>query len=311
MRRRTIPRALPVAGALLMALPLPAHAQGGMAGMRMDAPQPSTTAAPVNAPAAADPPPDDATGTDQPPGSAPPPPVAHDMAGARYWGAEAMHRAHEAMMKEQPAPLYGAVKMDLAEYQFGRAGDSWRWEGEGWLGDANRLWVRSRGEGPVGSRLEDAEVEVAYSRAVSPWWNLQAGMKQDIRPTPARTHAMLAVQGLAPYRFEILVAAYLSDTGQWTGRIEATAEERITRRFVLQPRAELLLSAQDMPAQRLGAGLTSAEAGLRLRYEVTRKFAPYLGVSWLWTTGRTAQDRRIDGQSPAARTLVLGIKSWF
>jgi len=163
----------------------------------------------------------------------------------------------------------------------------------------------------VGGRLDNAEIETVYSRAISPWWNLQAGIKQDIRPTPARTHAEIALEGLAPYRFETLLAAYLSDKGQWTGRIEGSVDERITRRIVLQPRAEFLLSAQDMPEQRLGEGLTSAEAGLRLRYEFSRKFAPYLGVSWSWSTGRTAAYRRADGESPSARTFVLGIKSWF
>lgn len=300
-------RATMIALLPLMAWPLAAQAQDTMSGMDMGghhhaAPAPTTQ---PDAPSS-----DDPKGTDQSPGSAEAPPVAHDLAGARYWGAAAMDRAHMAMMNEKPAPVYGAIKMDLAEYQFGKTGDSWRWEGEGWIGDANRLWVRTRGEGPVGGRLEDAEVEAAYSRAIGPWWNLQAGVRQDLG-TAGRTHAMLALEGLSPYRFETLAAAYLSDKGEWTGRIEGSVDERITRRIVVQPRAEINLSAQDMPQQRLGAGLTSAEAGLRLRYEVSRKFAPYLGVSWTWTTGRTADYRRADGESAAARTFVLGIKSWF
>lgn len=309
---------------LALALPVALHAQDTMAGMDMGSMENMGGHQHHHAPAqpmASPPPPavapasGDAShvpkGTDQPPGSAEPPPVAPDLAGSRYWGPEAMEQAHHAMMTERPAPLYGAIKMDIAEYQFGTHGDSWRWEGEGWLGDTNRLWVRSRGEGPVGGHLEDAEVEAAYSRAVSPWWNLQAGVRQDLGTGPVRTHAMLALEGLAPYRFETLVAAYLSDKGQWTGRIEASADERVTRRIVLQPRVEFNLSAQDMPQQRLGAGLTTAELGFRLRYEFTRKFAPYLGVSWTWAGGRTADYRRIDGESPAARVFVLGIKSWF
>jgi copper resistance protein B len=136
-------------------------------------------------------------------------------------------------------------------------------------------------------------------------------VRQDLGAGPVRTHAMLALEGLAPYRFETLAAAYLSDKGQWTGRIEASVDERVTRRIVLQPRVEFNLSAQDMPQQRLGAGLTTAELGFRLRYEFSRKFAPYLGVSWTWAGGRTADYRRADGESPSARVFVLGIKSWF
>lgn len=288
---------------LLALAPLPVQAQDTMQGMDM-----SHHHAEAAQQTSAD---DDPKGTDQSPGSAEPPMVAHDLAASRFWGAGPMAQAHEAMMSEKPTPVYGAVKMDIAEYQFGKGGDSWRWEGEGWIGDANRLWVRSRGEGPVGGRLEDAEIEAAYSRAISPWWNLQAGVRQDLGAGPVRTHAMLAVEGLSPYRFETLAAAYLSDKGQLTGRIEASVDERVTRRIVLQPRVEFNLSAQDMPEQRLGAGLTTAEAGLRLRYEITRKFAPYLGVSWTWAAGRTADYRRMDGESPSARVFVLGIKSWF
>lgn len=253
-------------------------------------------------------------GTDQPPGSAEPPPIAHDRPADRFWGAAAMAPAENAMMRGDTPRTYAAMKVDLAEYQFGAGngrGDTWRWEGEGWAGDLNRLLLRTRGEGPVGRRLEDAELEAAYSRAISPWWNLQAGIRQDIRPSPARTHAMAAIEGLAPYRFNLLAAAYLSDRGQFTARIEGSADQRITRRLVLQPRAELDLSAQDMPAQRLGAGLNSAELGLRLRYEIDRKFAPYAGVSWSWSTGRTADYRRADGESRAARSIVLGIRGWF
>lgn len=256
----------------------------------------------------------DPKGTDQAPGSAEPPPVVHDRAADRFWDPAAMARVADAMMDPHAAPTFSAMRIDLAEYQLGLgkgAGDAYRWEGEGWTGDLNRLVLRTRGEGGMGGRVEQAELEAAYSRAISPWWNLQAGIRQDIRPTPSRTHAMLAVEGLAPYKFDVLAGLFLSDKGQVTARFEGTVDERVTRRLVLQPRAEIDLSAQDMPAERLGAGLSSAELGLRLRYEISRKFAPYVGVSWTWTAGRTADYRRADGDKTASRAIVFGIKSWF
>ncbi|HZU63982.1 MAG TPA: copper resistance protein B [Novosphingobium sp.] len=259
--------------------------------------------------ALADPDPASPAGTDQSPGSAEAPPVVHDRAADRFWPAAAMAAAEQAMMA--PAPPYAAMKVDLAEYQLGAGADRWRWEGEGWAGDVNRLLLRTRGEGAVGRRLDEAEVEAAYARAISPWWNLEAGVRQDIRPTPARSHAMLAAEGMAPYLFDVLAAAYLSDRGQLTGRIEASVDQRLTRRLVLQPRMELNLSAQDMPAERLGAGLTSAELGLRLRFEITRRFAPYVGAAWTWRSGRTAAYARAEGEGAAARSLVLGVKGWF
>ncbi|HWU01196.1 MAG TPA: copper resistance protein B [Novosphingobium sp.] len=254
---------------------------------------------------------DQPKGTDQSPGSLDAPAVAHDRAADRYWAPAAMERAEMAMMAAHSAPRYSAMKVDLAEYQLGKGGEAYRWEGEGWTGDVNRLLLRTRGEGQVGQRLDQAEIEVAYSRAISPWWNLQAGLRQDIRPTPARTHAMLALEGLAPYRFDLLAAAYISDRGEMTARFEASVDQRITRRWVLQPRAEIDLSAQDMPAARMGAGLAGAEIGLRLRYEISRKFAPYVGLSWNWAAGRSADYARAQGDSAATRAVVLGLKSWF
>jgi len=254
---------------------------------------------------------DQPAGTDQAPGSAAPPPIAQDRPADRFWDPRAMAAAEAMMMDAHAAPTYRAARIDLAEVQLGKGGNAYRWEGEAWTGDLNRFVLRTRGDGGIEGRLGNAELEAAYSRAISPWWNLQAGIRQDIRPTPARTHAMIGIEGLAPYGFTVQAAAFLSDKGQWTARIESMADEHITRRLILQPRAELDLSAQNMPIQRLGSGLTSAELGLRLRYEITRKFAPYVGVSWSWATGQTLAYQRTDGDRAATRSIVLGVKSWW
>ena len=248
-------------------------------------------------------------GTDQAPGSAQAPAVAHDRAAGRYWDAGAMEAAQMAMMDQHAAPTYAAARVDMAEVRLGKGGDAYHWEGEAWRGDLNRLVLRTRGEGELGGRLESAEVQAIYARAISPWWNLQAGLRQDLRP--GRSYATIGVEGLAPYRFDVLVAGFVSDLGQVSARVEGAVDERITRRWVLSPRAELALSAQDAPGQRMGAGLSSAELGLRLRYEVTRKFAPYVGVSWGWAVGRTAAYRREDGEAVASRAVVLGVRGWF
>lgn len=250
------------------------------------------------------------SGTDQSPGSAAPPPIAHDRPADRYYDPQAMAASENAMMHPKAAS-YAQARLDLAEYQFANGRDGYRWEGEAWVGDLNRFVARLRGEGRVGERLENAEVQAVYSDALDPWWNLQVGIRQDIRPTPARSYASLGIEGLAPYKFDVLAAAFLSDKGQLTGRLEASFDERITRRLVLQPRAEFDLSAQDMPAQRLGSGLNSAELGLRLRYEVSRKFAPYIGFSCTWAAGKTADYIRAAGDDPHQRSLVIGFKGWF
>ena len=284
---------------------MPGMDMGSRAAHHATLPAPASPAAQVPEAAATN----DPVGTDQSPGSAEPPPIAHDRPADRYFDPKAMAAAVAEGMA--PAPSYGQVRLDIAEVQFRNGRDGYRWEGEAWTGDLNRLVFRSKGEGTVGRGVDSAEVQGLYSRALDPWWNLQVGIRQDIRPKPARSYATIGIEGLAPYKFDVLAAAYLSDKGQLTGRIEAIVDERLTQRFVLQPRVELDFSAQDMPAQSLGAGLNNAELSLRLRYEITRQFAPYAGINFGWATGKTADYVRAARDSPHQCSVVIGIRSWF
>lgn len=301
----------------LAALPMPAlaqsmdhpmdyagHAMPGMdmPGMEQGNPMPAN---PTGQAAAAEP-----TGTDQTPGSAEPPPVARDRLADRYWDPAEMAAAAEAEM-HPPEPVYAKVLFDIAEYQVRDGKDGYRWEGAAWLGDLNRFVIKARGEGTFRDGLDQGEVQALYSRALDPWWNLQAGIRQDIRPRPVRTWATLGIEGRAPYQFEVQAAAFLSDKGQLTGRFEAAYDQRITQRLILQPRAEFNFSARDMPDQRIGSGLSTVEAGLRLRYELRREFAPYVGINWTWAAGRTADFTRADGKDTHERSLVAGLRFWF
>lgn len=306
----------PLLAVTALSSPLKAQDMGNMAGMgNMDQTAHGQHAAHQMppAPAAVPTPTGDGTepaGTDQLPGSAEPPAVAHDRAADRYWDPAAMAAAAEAEM-HPPRPVYARLTFDLAEYQFRNGQDGYRWEAEAWAGDLNRFVIRSKGEGTLHEGIDHAEVQALYSKALDPWWNLQAGLRQDLGRAPVRTHAALGVEGRAPYQFEVQAFALLSDKGQLTGRMEASYDQRLTQRLILQPRGELDLSAQDMPVQRIGAGLASAELGLRLRYEIRREFAPYVGINWLWNTGRTADYVRAEGHSPTERSVVAGLRTWF
>ncbi|WP_255247278.1 copper resistance protein B [Sphingopyxis sp. GW247-27LB] len=250
-------------------------------------------------------------GTDQSPGSAEPPPIAHDRPADRYYGPAQMAAAEAAAMGAHGSASYTQVLFDLAEYQVRDGKDGYRWEGEAWVGDLNRAVLRSKGEGTFGEGIEHAEFQILYSRALDPWWNLQVGARQDFRPEPARTHAVVGVEGLAPYFFHVTAAAFLSHKGDVTGRVEASYDQRLTQRLILQPRVEFDLSAQDIPELKIGSGLAQAELGLRLRYEISREFAPYIGVNWTWKTGRTADYARIDGRDTIDRAAVAGVRFWF
>lgn len=276
------------------------HAQMGHA-------PPAQPAAPAASAPAATPDPAEPTGTDQSPGSAPPPPVPMPHYADRVWGGDVMARSRDAMMAEEGGgQRFAQLLLDRVEWKDG----GYAWEGEGWFGgDIHRLVVKSEGEG--NDRVEAAEVQALYSRAIDPYFNLQAGIRQDIRPTPARTYLTVGVEGLAPYWFELNAAAFLSTRGELLGRIEGYYDQRITNYVTLQPRIEANLSAQDVAATGTGAGLSTMEAGLRLRYEGVREFAPYIGVAWERRFGRTARFGRARGDDTGGGSVVVGVRAWF
>jgi copper resistance protein B len=258
--------------------------------------------------------PDAATlaGTDQPAGDAPPPAAPTTRAAARFYDPAAMAQADRSMRDMHGGMRFSQVIFNLAEAQVQSGRDGYRWDGEGWFGgDIHRLVVKSEGEGGFGDRVDTAEVQALYARALDPYWNLQAGVRQDLGAGARRTYAVIGVEGLAPYWFDVEGALFLSDKGDVLARAEAWYDQRITQRAILQPRVELNLAAQDMPDSRIGAGLSSAEFGIRLRYELRREFAPYVGVSWERRYGATARYARSDGERTGGIALALGVRGWF
>lgn len=252
------------------------------------------------------------TGTALPAGDAPAPPPPADHYADRQFPKDEMARARERMMREQGGRTFHQIMFNLAEYRAQQGRDGYHWDGEAFVGgDLDRLWLKSEGEGAFGDRIESAEIQALFSRAIGPYFNLQAGVRHDFGTGPDRSYATIGFEGLAPYWFEVEGALFLSDKGDLLGRLEGYYDQRITQRLILQPRVELNLSAQDVPENRIGAGLTDAELGLRLRYEVTRRFAPYIGVSHEAKTGRTADFARADGEDPVTTSLVVGVRLWF
>ncbi|MGD6274172.1 copper resistance protein B [Xanthomonas citri pv. citri] len=185
------------------------------------------------------------------------------------------------------------------------------WEGQSWIGtDLNRLWLRSEGERNDG-RTEAADLEVLYGRSVAPWWDLVAGVRQDFKPGSSQTYAAFGVQGLAPMKFEVAATAYIGERGQTAARFEAEYELLLTNRWILQPLAEIELFGKDDPARGIGSGLSTAEVGLRLRYEFTRQFAPYIGLVYEGAFGNTADLRRDESERVDDTRIVVGIRTWF
>lgn len=229
------------------------------------------------------------------------------------FGTEAMAASRRTLVRENGDVRTTAVIVDRLEAGFGDDGESYLWDVQGWTGgDINRFWWKSEGEGDFGGELEEAEVQALYSRAVTPFWDVQAGVRQDFRPDGEHTtHLVLGLQGLAPHWWEIDAAAFLSTEGDLTARVEAEYDQRITQRLILQPRLEIDVSASDIPELEIGSGLSSVEAGLRLRYEFRKEFAPYVGVEWSRAFGDTADYIEARGGEADDTRFVIGLKAWF
>lgn len=189
-------------------------------------------------------------------------------------------------------------------------GDAQAWEAQAWVGtDIDRVWVRSEGE-RVDGRLHSANAEVLYGRSVSAWWDVVAGVRRDFQPD-GRTWAAIGLQGLAPYMFETQATLYLGNGGHVEATIEVEYELLLTNRLILQPLVELDFASKDDPGRGVGSGLSSMEAGLRVRYEISRRFAPYVGVVHERSFGDASRWQRAAGESPRDTRVVAGVRVWF
>jgi copper resistance protein B len=246
---------------------------------------------------------------------APPPPGAFSgpaHAADLVFGEERMAPVRAHIVREHGGMLTHRFLLDRLEARLGRGHEAYAWDAQFWYGgDVDKLWLKSEGEGEFGGHLESFELQALWSRAIDPWFDVQLGVRQDVRPRPNRTHAVLGVQGLAPYWFEVEAMLFLSHKGELSARLEAEYDLRITQQLILQPSVELDLALEDARDIGVGSGLSSAEFGARLRYEFRPEFAPYAGVHYERAFGRTARFARAAGEEPGGWSFVLGVRTWF
>jgi len=180
------------------------------------------------------------------------------------------------------------------------------WEGSFYIGyDIDKLYLYSAGEATTDG-VESSQNELVYSRAISPFWDVQIGLAYDKNADASKTWAELAISGLAPYWFETRAALLVNTDGNIGLRLDAEYEALITQKLILTPSIETDFYTKDNSMMQIGSGLSSIEAGLRLRYEFKREFAPYIGVIWGKTFGNTRD------YSPVNETdFLLGVRFWF
>lgn len=235
---------------------------------------------------------------------APPPPqnAPHDMSPSQM----------KDMMQMDDNESIGMLLVDRLERSRSTSGDyATNWEAEGWYGNPiDRLWLKTEGErGSEGT--QDARVDALWSHAWTRFWDGQLGVRQDFGQGPNRTWLAMGVEGLAPYWFETQATFYVGEQGRTALRVETSYDMRFTQKLILTPKLELNLYGKDDPQRGIASGLSEAEAGLRLRYEISRRFAPYIGVDWTRRFGDIQSEAGVPPVHANETTWVAGVRLWF
>ena len=217
----------------------------------------------------------------------------------------------QALAHGNDDPLLGMLKVEQFEKQFSDDEDPIVLEASAWLGyDRNKLWIKTEFERAQGETHE-FEIQALYGHAVHSFWDVQLGLRTDLNPEPERHWAVLGINGLAPYFFEVDAALFVSEDGDSALRIEAEYEFMLSQRWVLSPEMEMNFYGENNADYLQGSGLANTEFGLRLRYEIRREFAPYIGVTTEKSYGRTQDYLIAAGEESSATRAVVGLSFWF
>ena len=240
------------------------------------------------------------------------PHAGHDMSSADQSKHEAPPAPPDASMNDHmdDDPFSYLVLLDNLEYRDAHAGATFAWDIEAWAGgDENRLYLRSEGESA--EHGDEASAELLWARPVARWWNLAAGLRGDFQPGDSRTWLAMGVFGLAPYRLHVQATAYLGESGRSALRFETDYDWLLTNRLILQPRLQFDAYGKDDVGRGIGSGLSTLDVGLRLRYELRREFAPYLGFTWVNRLGQTGDLAQAAGEDPNEVQALAGLRIWF
>lgn len=221
--------------------------------------------------------------------------------------------SNNIMMDDQ---TYVFLMADRLEYYGIEGPNPIVWDAQGWIGSStNKFWFKSEGETLTIEKEGEMEFQGLYSRAVSPYFDLQAGLRYDVmynrEGSDSRAFGVLGFQGLAPYFFEVDGGVFVSQDGDISVGLEGEYDLLITQRLVGQPRFATKFALQEVPEYGVGSGFNRVQLGFRLRYEIKRELAPYIGISWNRKLGETADLTRLEGGDPSTFGLVSGLRMWF
>ena len=225
--------------------------------------------------------------------------------------ADGLENGHMHGMDMADDATHVHVLLDRVEQFHSSDGNGQALDAQAWIGgDIDKLWLKVDGERSNG-RLGATRTEALWNHAIAPYWGLQAGVRHDFGDGPGRTWASFGFQGLSPYWFDIQATGYVGQNGRTALRFEGEYDLLLTQRLVLQPDVKVSLYGKNDRDRELGAGLSDVDAGLRLRYEFSRKFAPYIGVVWNRKFANTARYARDAGNPVQETRVVAGVRIWF
>ncbi len=209
--------------------------------------------------------------------------------------------------------IFAHVRLDQFEDRTDGPDNELRWDGEGWIGtDMNRLWLKSEGFS-TNSTVSDGDHEALYDRPIPHmrYFDAQAGVRADLDSGPKRAWAAVGIEGLAPYYFQFAPTLFIRDGGNVAGRLVGSYDLLLTQRWIVQPEAELHFYNKDDPARLVGSGFSELDTGLRLRYEISRKFGPYVGFAYNGKYGNTATYARQARETTSDPRFVFGLRLWY
>lgn len=211
--------------------------------------------------------------------------------------------------------IFYKILFDQLEYQVNDNQNIFNWDIQGWIGgDYQKLWVKTEGDVSLDDGNGEAELQLLYSKMISPYFDFQTGLRYDQLygdKGNSRGFAVIGIEGLAPYFVEIDTALFISHQGDISARFKAEKELLLSQRLVLQPKIETNLAIQKVEEFGIGSGFNNLELGLRLRYEINREFAPYIGVSWNKLFDDTAKFAEEEGESSDDIKFVTGVRLIF
>lgn len=218
-----------------------------------------------------------------------------------------------ALAEKMDDDLFWLVKIDQLEYRIQDGNDLIAWDGQGRVGtDDYKFVLKIEGEYETQEdKFENAEVQVRYQHIISDFFDAHVGLRYDIKPDPSRTYFVAGVNGLAPQWFEADASVFVSEKGDVSARLELEYDVRLTQKLILEPSAEISVALTDDEPTGVGSGLSDIELGLRLRYELAREFAPYIGVNWERKIGKTANFAGAEGEDSNVMSYVLGVRAFF